>query len=503
MIRIFTNSKEKDLKNFWNHIVFHPTDAIEDDWGKRILDKCAEDGAVKTVRIYTMFEDIFTLDENGNIKCDFELNDYRIDYLTSKGFNLLIAFTFLPEWLCANLNSENKYSRDGKRYKGKTLYNTFPNDYSKWQELCRLYTEHLVKRYGEDTVAGWRFSCYNEPDHPGFFYNDAPNMEARLAEYVKLYDGFEAGVTSVSHKIPIGGPALAESNENFEFFRLFLEHVKKNNRKLDFLSIHSYGTGPQGINTGLKPLDVNGAVHNTMTLVRIAKMCGFENIPIVCDEWGAATCGFYNIQECPGLMFRENEIYSAYFAKMIASFDEMNIPYDEMMICLSGQHEMTTDFSGYRNFFTLNFYPKPIYNAFVLAAKLGNEKLNFVVNNSHDHISVIPTRHPDGHISALLAYADNRFIIDLPEIEVPIKFMGIDKKYNVKKYVIDKDHANAITKYNELGCPDNPTDEQKEIIRAFGTLKCEDAETVSPDNDTLTLKMINNAVVLLELFPAE
>ena len=27
----------RHLNNFWNHIHFHPTDAIEDAWGKRIL----------------------------------------------------------------------------------------------------------------------------------------------------------------------------------------------------------------------------------------------------------------------------------------------------------------------------------------------------------------------------------------------------------------------------------------------------------------------------------
>ena len=95
MIRIFTDKKEKDLKNFWNHIVFHPTDAIEDDWGKRILDKCAEDKAVKTVRIYTMMEDIFTLDENGEMHADYTLNDYRIDYLLLPRSEAVVAEVLL------------------------------------------------------------------------------------------------------------------------------------------------------------------------------------------------------------------------------------------------------------------------------------------------------------------------------------------------------------------------------------------------------------------------
>ena len=44
----------KRIDNFYNHALFHPTDAIEDAWGKRLLDRFSADGAVKTVRIYAM-----------------------------------------------------------------------------------------------------------------------------------------------------------------------------------------------------------------------------------------------------------------------------------------------------------------------------------------------------------------------------------------------------------------------------------------------------------------
>jgi hypothetical protein len=68
MIKIDANKTGRTITNFWNHIHFHPTDAIEDDWGREILDRCAADGATKSVRMYTMFEDIVSMDENGNLK---------------------------------------------------------------------------------------------------------------------------------------------------------------------------------------------------------------------------------------------------------------------------------------------------------------------------------------------------------------------------------------------------------------------------------------------------
>ena len=72
---IINNAVKKQQKNFWNQCLFHPTDAVEDSWGKRILDRIAKDGAIETIRIYTMFEDIVYYDENDNLCYDFRLSD--------------------------------------------------------------------------------------------------------------------------------------------------------------------------------------------------------------------------------------------------------------------------------------------------------------------------------------------------------------------------------------------------------------------------------------------
>ena len=62
MIRIHASRPLGTLQNFWNHIHFHPTDAIEDDWGRAILDEVAADGVARSVRMYAMLEDIVTMD---------------------------------------------------------------------------------------------------------------------------------------------------------------------------------------------------------------------------------------------------------------------------------------------------------------------------------------------------------------------------------------------------------------------------------------------------------
>lgn len=503
MIKIFSDKKEKDLKNFWGHIVFHPTNAIEDDWGKLYLDKIAEDGAAKTIRIYSMFEESVTLDENGEIQYDWSMNDYRIDYLLSKGFDLFIAYAFIPSWLAADQDPDPERGLYSYRYKDTLMIRSKPFDYSKWEEICRVYTQHLIDRYGVEQVSKWRIHCYNEPDWYHFFDKPAPDNYTRAMEYCKLYKAFVDGVTSVCDKLTIGGPALAESPKNFEFFEFFLNWIKETGTRLDFISFHSYGTFPELIEDGTKPIDSRGAIFDTMTVARIANMCGFGDLPLVCDEWGAITEGYLDMSRIPEMVFREDEQYAAYFVRMLTLFDELKLPYEQMMLCLSGQHDLKGDFLGNRNFFSQHFYPKPIFNAFVLSNKVGDEKLHFYCDLADEFVSVMPSKHKeDGHMSVLMCYADDRFALDLPTRDFEVNFANLDKKYNVVKYVIDKEKANAYTKFLELGSPQDATEEQQQAIRDAGALKAEEIGTITPDNSVVKFEMKNNAVVLLELFPA-
>lgn len=496
MIKVFADRKQKDLKNFWGHIVFHPTNAIEDDWGRLFLDKIAEDKAAKTIRIYSNFEDMVDLDDKGELVFDFSKSDTRIDYLVSKGFNLFIAYAFMPNCISKEKDPELLIPR----YKDADFYCSYPSEYSKWEEICRAYTQHLVDRYGESTVCNWRMHCYNEPDGPNYFYRNAEDYIVRAKEYCKLYDSFASGVLSVCDKIRIGGPALAMSKNCYEFLEYFLTHIKESGTRLDFISIHSYGGSAGKFEEKVDAFDVMGSLRYTQLAMGVMNALGFENTPIICDEWGASVFGYYDKTKFPSLIFRENEIYSAYFAKMLIKFDELNVPYEEMMLCLSGQHDLTHDFYGSRNFFSKSFYPKPIFNAFVLSNKLGEEKLCSYTSISDAKVSVMPTKHKDGHMSVLMVYADDRFELNLAEKNLEIDMSGLDREYKVFAYVIDKNHSNAYTKFVELGEPQNPSEEVKKQIREAGTLKAEKIGVVSPQNTVVEITAAENSVILLEFF---
>lgn len=496
MIKI-KNQTERKVKNFWNNAVFHPTDAIEDDWGRHILDTIAEDNAADSVRIYTMFEDIVSKSEDGNLQYDFTLNDHRLDYLLSKGFNIILSFSFIPHCISEDTGEVSSVSKNKTRYKGKLITTSPPTDYKLWEEVCYQYTAHIVGRYGADTVSKWYLQCLNEPDIPEFFMTSLGlNDEAvakRLESYKKLYEGFVNGTLRACNTLKVGGPALSH---RLDFLDGFLQFVCSKKLRLDFVSMHTYGTSPHELNDGTKPFHAENTLVQHLENMEIINKHYPDGIEILVDEWGAATAGYYNTDECPQFIFREDSRFAAYFGKMITSYIEKNISVSKMLICLSGQHEMTTDFSGFRNFFTLNFIKKPIYNAHILARKL--EENILICENSNPDLSILATKSDNGKFAILLSYASENFDKALPGLTETLKIDGIYGNKNIKVWKIDEKHTNPYLTMIENGW-DYLSKEKIEYLREVGNLKpskqyCDKAH----GELIIDVDFTNNAFVLIE-----
>ncbi len=464
MIKVF-NKVVKKQKNFWNHCLFHPTDAIEDPWGKRILDQIAEDGACKTIRIYTMFEDIVYLDGNDELQFDFRISDLRMDYLLEQGFDLLLAYGGMPDCIARRTDGKSSAAKRKTRYKGKMWNTSPPKSPEIWEEVCYRYTKHIVERYGAERVAKWHCQCFNEPDDKAFFMAEEPNdTMRRVEEYFAMYERFVKGVRRASADVSVGGPTLAWSTF---FLENFLKMIKERGVEINYLTLHFYGTDPAYLNSGEHGLSVKDNIARQKPKIEIIKNSGFAETPLIADEWGASTMGFFNREECGILMFRETEINSAYYVRFIDELIRSGLDLRKLMICLSGQHEMVEDFSGFRNFFTLNFIKKPIYNAYILASKLGEELLQY--EKKADDVSIIPTKTEKGY-AVLLCYGKDNFLEEAAPIEERIEFEEDVRDKTVTVWVIDKEHTNPYRLYQKMGWKEL-TPEQIAVLREEGNLK--------------------------------
>lgn len=163
------------------------------------------------------------------------------------------------------------------------------------------------------------------------------------------------------------------------------------------------------------------------------------------------------------------------------------------MICLSGQHEMTEDFSGFRNFFTLNFIAKPIYNAYILASKLGESLLDCRKDN--ENLFVLPTQTAPGSYSVLISYSSEHFEEDLPDVKETLVFPESIAGKTVTVWRIDRDTANPYRLYQKLGMT-NPTPDDLRLLREEGRLK--PALTyIADDNPAISIPLSANAVCLV------
>ena len=191
------------------------------------------------------------------------------------------------------------------------------------------------------------------------------------------------------------------------------------------------------------------------------------------------------------LLFRETEKYPAYYTRLIHDIVYSDMKMEELMICLSGQHEMTEDFSGFRNFFTLNFIRKPIYNAFVLASKLGEDLLGYECDNKR--IYALPTKTEKGY-AVLFTYAEDNFSEEIEDCEESICFEGDTTGKRMTVWVIDKTHTNPYALSLKMGIT-IPNQEEIKLLREEGKLK----PFYQGEAKALSLPLTANATYLVEI----
>ncbi len=489
-INVNVKEKGKTVENFWNCVHFHPTDAIEDDWGKAVIERISSDNAASFMRIYAMLEDIVTVDESGNLSYDFSEGDYRMDYLIGKGFDLLVCINFMPDAIA----SEPQRDIGIPRYKGKRVNNSVPKSYSLWEEVCYRYAMHLISRYGIERLKNWRFHCWNEPDHEYWVSSEncfkylERNGHDKLDEYIKLYDSFERAFFRASPQLKVGGPSAAFCAD---FIRGFVNHIAESGTRLDFVTVHAYADLPyEGTNGKITPSNIKNVIKVVDSAIKEA---GLEKKEIIVDEWGAAAGGFLSIKKNPLMELRENEFFPAFYFRLIDLLMHADACPSKMLLCLSGQHKSKFDFDGYRSFFTKSGFAKPIYNGFVLSAKLGTTLLK------NDGENCISTVDPNGNAVVAL-YNGGENPSDNPGTEtVQLNIEGLEEEYNIRKSVINAYSSNSYGYWKSIGSPENLTGDLIKKIDDMGNINTTDEGVTSGEKYSSQVTLNGNCVVLIEL----
>jgi xylan 1,4-beta-xylosidase len=431
---------------------------------------------------------VYSEDANGNPVYDFKIVDGIFDALQAAGVRPMVELGFMPKDLAAE--AEGRHEPYQVHYPASAVSgasNNPPKDYRKWSALVRAITSHLVERYGRETVLGWYFEVWNEPNID--YWHSTPD------EYWRLYDYAVAGVRAALPGARVGGPASTGPGnaKAAKFLDDFLAHVDRGRSAasgesvpLDFISFHAKGR-PQVVEGHVRM----GLSSELTDVARgfdiVAKYPKFRSLPIILSEADPEGCAACSMKVNPANAYRNGPLYATYTAAAIkALFNLQDRSKVNLLAMLSWSFEFEGKdyFEGFRTLAT-NGVDKPVLNVFRMAALMSGERVMTSSTGQvplDDILSKGVTQTPD--VDAIATMADSEAAImlwnyhedDLPaaSAEVDVTIAGIPlgvKKVLLEHYRVDNTHSNSYTVWKAMGSPQAPSPEQYAQLKAAGQLE--------------------------------
>ncbi len=456
---------------------------------------------------------VYQVDKNGKPFYDFTLFDQIFDIILTEDFIPLMHLGSMPDSLSSSPLSNAKEIEDIDKYP--------PKDYNNWYSLVYNIVKHCSERYGKEKVARWKWELWNEPDIKGYWLGTEE-------EYFKLYDYTAAAVKDAFPEAQIGGNAVTQSmTRGTPFLLRFIEHCLRgtNSRNgsigapLDFITFHLKGTdfaiyktgnftnAQQSANTpAFSPsLDfIMECARNN--LAKIAAIPGTAGIPVYVTECDIDIGLTISVYENPNVGYRNTEYYPAFqcaLAKELLDISD-SFPANPLKCFVTDAlfYPGYRIFEGQRALFTAEEIDKPIFNAFRLLGKLGNERLQFKTSGNNN-INGLATRH--GDTIQIMVYNYNQDVKDSGSENAELSvIMPSSESYRLSHYRIDENHSNAYSVWKSMGKPLIPNHDQMDrIVSKQGLELLGPVITVRPEKNRLMIPLVlpHHSVSLLVFEP--
>jgi xylan 1,4-beta-xylosidase len=449
---------------------------------------------------------VFTLDTQGKPVYDFTILDQIFDAFQNAGVRPMVEFGFMPEALASGKPPyQTHYPKplDGSSQSP-------PKDYAAWGELCRVFTAHMVQRYGKAETAQWYWEVWNEPNISYWHGSEA--------DYNKLYDFAVAGVRTALPNALVGGPATTSprSKQAADFLDAFLKHVANdkslaNNQAipLDFISFHVKGSPKLIKAADATPEHVQMGIDKELTdadkgFALVASYAQFRALPIILSEADPEGCAACSAKENPANNYRNGTLYPAYTAAAIKGLFELQDRHSVNLISMltwSFEFEGKDYFQGYRTLAT-NQVDKPILNLFRMAGKMSGQRVattssaqlpleTLIANGAHPQPDIDALATKDARSAAVLVwnYADDDLAAEAATVTLRIDGLPTNlKTVRVTHYRIDDTHSNAYTAWLRMGSPQKPTGQQVAELKQSGQLQTEgEARAIAIEDGRLNL----------------
>jgi xylan 1,4-beta-xylosidase len=453
----------------------HANTVLETAWGRNIqgaLRRGHELAGFQYVRFHGILD--------GDIGAYTEVDDKPVynwarldkvyDAIIAAGMRPFVEIGFTPPPLASNPKKTLHW------YNNVPANISPPKDWQRWMDFMAALVQHLEQRYSvEEVRQHWYFEIWNESS---WMYS------LGMAGYNELYDYTVQGLVRGDPEIKVGGPAESGGGSAVGITNL-VEYCRKHNRKLDFVTYHTYG---QTSDTTVALSAPTHIFHQSM--VETVQQIKFSG-DVYVTEWGASYSG------APA---RDTEISASFVAKtvhLIGTDKSFAPPRGFAYWTISDLYE-EFDSGSKLAFREGNYglmlkgdprYPdsydvaKPVFNAFRLLHIMGETRVATTGGRTGDGVNAVSTLAADGKSLQTLVYnhVDGGQADPLASSLVSVQFSNIpfaSGKIRVRHYVVDHAHSNAYEAFTQMGRPPQPRQSQWAELRRASEL-CYYETTVS------------------------
>ena len=455
------------------------------------------------VRMHGLFHDdmfVYFRKPDGKVVYNWQYIDELYDRMLAIGVKPFVELGFFPKDMAA----EN--SKTQMWWKGYVSVDR--NNFGKWHDLIKAFTQHIVDRYGINEVLTWYFEVWNEPNLTGtggFFHGTK-------SDYFRLYKEAVTAIKSIDERLKVGGPAtsnfiadhrhdgeiLDHSQSRFYtqeeinkqqwkgvWIEDFLHYCEKENLPVDFISTHPYPT-----DYALDPETGRGKgairyVHSLKDdIQRLRQQLADSKYPeaeIHLTEWSTG----------PNSRDRMHDILppAAYIIK--TNLDCIGLANSLMYWTFTDVFEEKGGgeeiFHG--GFGMINFQGlvKPSFHAYRMLNQLGDEKIYykdplFISRSSKTgKLSAIAFNYPKEYEQTVPSMQNFTNYMNASSKTLDIVLEGLNPNACFEIEVLDKMHGNVYDAYLNMGAPHSPNIREIEFLRqkAWDTVK----EIVKVDED--------------------
>jgi xylan 1,4-beta-xylosidase len=430
------SARGRPLPHVWEHTVGsgHAALALRADWQEQLA-RCRRELGFRHVRFHGLLcDDVGTLvRQNGRLTDSF-FNAGRIwDFLLSIGMRPFVELSFMPGALASGRKTVFHYGANV----------TPARKHGEWSGLIERLVGFAVERYGREEVRRWPFEVWNEPNLKAF-------GTGSRAGYFRLYATTARAVKAVDPDIPVGGPATAQN----AWIEEFLAFCGDRGLPADFVSTHHYPNDDASGSGGGVEEQLARVHRNTLQEHERRVRTQVGKRPLYYTEWNAATDDRLPLHDEP---------YSAAFA-VKASLDAADTVDAYSWWTFSDIFEEnyfpSVPFHGGFGLLTLHGIAKPVYRAFELLHRLGEERL--AVSGRHATVDARVIRRGTDATIVLTNWALPRHPIKREEVRVRLASPAPPRTASIER--IDTEHGNARRLWREMGEPTYPTPRQVEEL---------------------------------------